>query len=77
MKLLSIFIAVLSGSLLLVVTVDLLGGISLSESIGNLINPFKVMHAGEYVVLAGLVIIVAGQQILMIRKAKTNKTKGN
>ncbi|WP_445487767.1 hypothetical protein [Niallia sp. 03133] len=77
MKILGIFFVVLVSSLLMVMAMDFLIGDSLSQSLDHLIDPFRAMHAGEYVILAGLIIIVVGQQIVMIRKEKSEKAKGS
>ncbi|MGP7818037.1 hypothetical protein [Niallia sp. 01092] len=70
MKLFGVFFVTLFCSLMIIVALDLLIGESLTQSLNHFIDPFKVMHAGEYVVLAGFIIIVIVQQIVMIRKEK-------
>jgi hypothetical protein len=39
----------------------------------HLLNPFWVMSNAEYIMLAGLFLIVIGQQIFMIIKKKKEK----
>ena len=80
MKILGIFFLVLFSSLSLVILIDLSMKFTLKQSLSHLINPFRVMDAGEYVMLGGLFLIVIGHQIYMIiknKKDKNNKTNSS
>lgn len=74
MKILGIFFLILSSSLTIVILLDLSMKFSFRQSLSHLINPFQVMDAGEYVMIAGLFFIVICHQILMIRKEKSNRS---
>ncbi|WP_043978626.1 hypothetical protein [Priestia megaterium] len=49
---------------------DFLLGFSFYDSFLHLLNPFWVMSNAEYIMLAGLFLIVISQQIFMIIKKK-------
>ncbi|GKU83521.1 hypothetical protein [Niallia sp. NCCP-28] len=74
MKILGIFLMILFCSVSLVILLDLSMNFSLSQSLSHLINPFRVMDAGEYVMLTGLFLIVISHQIIMIIKSKSNRS---
>jgi len=67
----SILIFLLATSNLLLM--DILLGFRLSDSLFHLLNPFWIMSNAEYVMLAGLFLIVIGQQIFLIIKKKEEK----
>lgn len=80
MKILGIFLLVLFSSVSLVIIIDLSMKFTLKQSLTHLINPFRVMDAGEYVILGVLFLIVICQQIYMIiknKKEKNNKTNSS
>jgi len=52
---------------------DFLLGFSFYDSFLHLLNPFWVMSSAEYIMLAGLFLIVIGQQIFLIIKKKEEK----
>jgi hypothetical protein len=52
---------------------DILLGFRLSDALFHLLNPFWVMSSAEYTMLAGLFLIVIGQQIFLIIKKKEEK----
>ena len=64
----SILIFLLATSNLLLM--DILLGFRLSDALLHLLNPFWVMSSAEYIMLAGLFLIVIGQQIFIIIKKK-------
>ena len=74
MKVFGIFFMILSSSLTLIILLDLSMNFSFKQSLSHLINPFRVMDAGEYVMIAGLFFIVICHQIVMIRKEKSNRS---
>ncbi|MEH7590158.1 hypothetical protein BTA37_30720 [Priestia megaterium] len=67
----SILIFLLATSNLLLM--DILLGFRLSDALLHLLNPFWVMSSAEYIMLAGLFLIVIGQQIFLIIKKKEEK----
>ena len=67
----SILIFLLATSNLLLM--DILLGFRLSDALLHLLNPFWVMSSAEYMMLAGLFLIVIGQQIFLIIKKKEEK----
>ncbi|MCY9020684.1 hypothetical protein MOF32_04140 [Priestia megaterium] len=56
---------------------DFLLGFSFYDSFLHLLNPFWVMSNAEYIMLAGLFLIVIGQQIFMIIKKKKKRYRPN
>ncbi|WP_416435180.1 hypothetical protein [Priestia megaterium] len=73
MKVFLALIIVFLLSTLNLLLMDFLLGFSLLESSMHLLNPFWVMSNAEYIMLAGLFLIVIGQQIFMIIKKKKEK----
>ncbi|MCY8231156.1 hypothetical protein [Priestia endophytica] len=73
MKILAITLIVLLLSILNLLFMDFLLGFDFSESVLHLLNPFWVISSAEYVMLAGLFLLVIGQQIYTIVKKRTNK----
>ena len=67
----SILIFLLATSNLLLM--DILLGFRLSDALLHLLNPFWVMSSAEYIMLAGLFLIVIGQQIFLTIKKKEEK----
>lgn len=55
------------------VLMDILLGFRLSDALLHLLNPFWVMSSAEYIMLAGLFLVVIGQQIFLIIKKKEEK----
>ena len=77
MKVLGIFVLILSLSSSLSLAIDtLLLGFTFYQATTHLLNPFWVMDAGEYVMLLFFLLITIGQQIFFIIKNKANKQKG-
>ncbi|MFP7736536.1 hypothetical protein ACLHDF_24665 [Priestia aryabhattai] len=64
----SILILLLATANLLLM--DVLLGFKLSDALLHLLNPFWVMSSAEYMMLAGLFLIIIGQQIFLIIKKK-------
>jgi hypothetical protein len=56
---------------------DILLGFKLSHALLHLLNPFWVIEPGEYVMIAFFLLIIIGQQIIIILKNKDNKQKGS
>ncbi|WEA43018.1 hypothetical protein [Priestia aryabhattai] len=56
---------------------DFLLGFSFYDSFLHLLNPFWVMSNAEYIMLAGLFLIVISQQIFMIIKKKEKRYPPN
>lgn len=78
MKVLGIFVLILSLSSSLSLAIDtLLLGFTFYQATTHLLNPFWVMDAGEYVMLLFFLLITIGQQIFFIIKNKANKQKGS
>jgi membrane protein DedA with SNARE-associated domain len=73
MKVLGIFVFILILSSALSVLMDVLLGFSLSHSITHLFNPFRVIEAGEYVMIVFVFLLTIGQQIMIIKKNKAKK----
>ncbi|MDP9580420.1 UNVERIFIED_ORG: flagellar biosynthesis component FlhA [Bacillus sp. 1751] len=73
MKVFLAIIIVFLLSTLNLLLMDFLLGFSLLDSFMHLLNPFWVMSKAEYIMLAGLFLIVIGQQIFMIIKRKKEK----
>ncbi|MGM0878369.1 MAG: hypothetical protein ACQEWV_27620, partial [Bacillota bacterium] len=76
MKVLGIFVFILLLTSSLSVLMDILLGFKLSHSLINLLNPFWVIEAGEYVMIVFFLLLTIGQQIVIIIKNKANKQKG-
>ena len=78
MKVLGIFVLILSLSLSLTLAIDtLLLGFILCHALNHLLNPFWVMDIGEFVMLLFFLLITIGQQIFFIIKNKANKQTGS
>jgi hypothetical protein len=77
MKVLGIFVFILLLTSSFSVLMDILLGFKLSQSLINLLNPFWVIEAGEYVMIIFFLLLTIGQQIVIIRKNKANKQKGS
>jgi hypothetical protein len=78
MKVLGIFVLILSLSSSLSLAIDtLLLGFTFYQATTHLLNPFWVMDAGEYIMLLFFLLITIGQQIFFIIKNKANKQKGS
>jgi hypothetical protein len=75
MKILGIFVFILLLTSSLSVLMDILLGFKLSQSLINLLNPFWVIEAGEYVMIIFFLLLTIGQQIVIIMKNKANKQK--
>ncbi len=60
--------------LLLVVIIDLLMGIHLSEVMKEAINPFRVMEPGEYVVVILFILYIVIKSVYSILKKKYAET---
>lgn len=73
MKVLGIFIFILLLTISLNVLMDVLLGFNLSHALFHLLNPFWVIETGEYVMLAFLLLLTIGQQIMISIKNKANK----
>ncbi|MGB3786254.1 MAG: hypothetical protein WA995_25225 [Priestia megaterium] len=56
---------------------DFLLGFSFYDSFLHLLNPFWVMSNAEYIMLAGLFLIVISQQIFMIILKKEKRYRPN
>ncbi|MFG6150287.1 hypothetical protein [Halobacillus sp. B23F22_1] len=70
MKVLGIFIFLLFVAISFNLVIDILLGLTLSQAMHRLLNPFWVIEPGEYVMLAFFLFITIGQQILYIKKNK-------
>ncbi|MFB9761389.1 hypothetical protein [Ectobacillus funiculus] len=77
MKILGVFIFIFLLSISLSVFMDILLGFSLSQALLHLLNPFWVIESGEYVMLALLLLLTIGQQIVIIIKNKADKSNGS
>jgi hypothetical protein len=77
MKVLGIFVFILLLTSSFSVLMDILLGFKLSHSLINLLNPFWVIEAGEYVMIIFFLLLTIGQQIVIIIKNKANKQKGS
>lgn len=75
MKIMVIFFLVLLFSLSFIIGLDISLGFSLSQSLSHLLDPFRVMDIGEYIMIIGLVIIVISNQILITLINMKNKKK--
>ncbi|MED4226665.1 hypothetical protein [Neobacillus cucumis] len=75
MKVFGVFVFILLLSVLLISLMDILLGFKLSHALLHLINPFWVIEPGEYVMIAFLLFITIGQQIMII--IKNYKQKGS
>jgi hypothetical protein len=73
MKIFLALIIVFLLSTLNLLLMDFLLGFSFHDSFMHLLNPLWVMSNAEYIMLAGLFLIVIGQQIFMIIKKKKEK----
>jgi len=70
MKIFGISILIFLLATLNLLLMDILLGFRLSDALLHLLNPFWVMSSAEYIMLAGLFLIVIGQQIFIIIKKK-------
>ncbi|MED3896214.1 hypothetical protein [Priestia aryabhattai] len=77
MKIFLALIIVFLLSTLNLLLMDFLLGFSFYDSFLHLLNPFWVMSNAEYIMLAGLFLIVIGQQIFMIIKKKEKRYRPN
>ncbi|MBZ6486294.1 hypothetical protein ACFW1J_10020 [Priestia aryabhattai] len=77
MKVFLALIIVFLLSTLNLLLMDFLLGFSFYDSFLHLLNPFWVMSNAEYIMLAGLFLIVIGQQIFMIIKKKEKRYRSN
>ena len=77
MKVFLALIIVFLLSTLNLLLMDFLLGFSFYDSFLHLLNPFWVMSNAEYIMLAGLFLIVIGQQIFMIIKKKEKRSRPN
>lgn len=77
MKVLGAFLLTFLLSISLSLTLDILLGIKFYQALTNLLNPFWVMDAGEYVLLILFLLITIGQQFFIQIKNKANKQKGS
>jgi len=73
MKIFLAIIIVFLLSTLILLLMDFLLGFSFYDSFLHLLNPFWVMSSAEYIMLAGLFLIVIGQQIFLTIKKKEEK----
>jgi len=73
MKILAIFTFILLLSISLSVSMDILKGFNYYQILSNLLNPFWVMDTGEYLMIAFLLLLTIGHQIVISIKNKTNK----
>ena len=73
MKILAIFTFILLLSISLSVSMDILNGFTYYQILSNLLNPFWVMDTGEYLMIAFLLLLTIGHQIVISIKNKTNK----
>ncbi|MBU8685734.1 hypothetical protein ABIC37_001238 [Priestia megaterium] len=78
MKIFLALIIVFLLSTLNLLLMDFLLGFSFYDSFLHLLNPFWVMSNAEYIMLAGLFLLVIGQQIFMIiQKKKEQRYRPN
>lgn len=77
MKVFLALIIVFLLSTLNLLLMDFLLGFSFYDSFLHLLNPFWVMSNAEYIMLAGLFLIVISQQIFMIIKKKEKRYRSN
>ncbi|MBT2740692.1 hypothetical protein [Bacillus sp. ISL-77] len=75
MKVFGVFVFILLLAISLSVLMDILLGFKLSHALLHLLNPFWVIEPGEYVLIAFLLLITIGQQIMII--IKRNKQNGS
>lgn len=77
MKVLGIFIFILLLTMSLSILMDILLGFKLYDALFNLLNPFWVIEPGEIIMLVFFLLLTIGQQIMFIKKNKTNKQNGS
>ncbi len=70
MKIFGVSILILLLATVNLLLMDVLLGFKLSDALLHLLNPFWVMSSAEYMMLAGLFLIIIGQQIFLIIKKK-------
>ncbi|PFN83631.1 hypothetical protein COJ85_27575 [Bacillus sp. AFS076308] len=74
MKVLGVFVFILLLAISLSILMDILLGFKLSHALLHILNSFWVIETGEYVMIAFLLLITIGQQIMII--IKKNKQNG-
>lgn len=72
MKVLAIFTFILLLSISLSVSMDILKGFNYSQILSNLLNSFWI-DTGVFVMIAFLLLLTIGQQIIISIKNKNNK----
>lgn len=75
MKVLGVFVLIFLLAISLSILMDILLGFKLSHALLHLLNPFWVIEPGEYVMIAFLLLITIGHQIMII--IKRNKQNGS
>lgn len=73
MKVLGIFLFILSLTIGLTLLMDILLGFTLSKALANLLNPFWVIETGEIVMFGFFILLTICQQIFFIIKNKANR----
>jgi hypothetical protein len=77
MKVFGIIICIFLASISTIVLTDLITGFNFFDALSNLINPFRVIEPGEYVMLAFVLVLIVGQQIFIIMKNQDDKQNGS
>jgi hypothetical protein len=77
MKVLGIFLFILSLTIGLSLLMDILLGFTLYKALYNLLNPFWVIETGEIVMFGFFLLLTISQQIFIIIKNKANKKTGS
>ncbi len=73
MKVIGVFIFIFLLTIVQTFSLDMLLGLTFSEAISHLLNPFWVMESGELIMLLALFLLTIAQQIIFMRKNKANK----
>jgi hypothetical protein len=75
MKVMGILLFVFILALSVILAMDILLGFKFNQIVPRLLNPLNVMDAGEYVIIAFVLLLIIGQQIIFYYKNKADKHK--
>jgi hypothetical protein len=75
MKVIGILLFVFLLSLSVILAMDILLGFKFYQIVPRLLNPLNVMDAGEYFIIAFVILLIIGQQIIFYFKNKADKQK--
>ncbi|MFB5661945.1 hypothetical protein [Alteribacillus sp. HJP-4] len=75
MKILGIFVFIFILSITFSLLIDILLGFSLSQALLSLRNPFWVIETGEYVMIAGFLVLTVTIHFLLKLKDMENDSK--